>query len=103
MFADATEAQMSKLEAGTYKESTDGRLENRNSIFKEDSIILAVPFDSAGEELEYCRKTLEAVEKILATPKFMGTVSEAVVSLFEKRKRRVKGRIAELEAGNPKI
>jgi hypothetical protein len=31
MFADATEAQMSKLEAGTYKESTDGRLENRNS------------------------------------------------------------------------
>ena len=99
MFADATEAQMAKLEAGTYNEIADGRLENRNSISKEDTIILAVPFDSAGEELEYCRKALEAVEKILANPKFMGTASEAVVSLFEKRRRRVKGRIAELEAG----
>ena len=97
MFADATEAQVSKLAAGTYTESADGRLENCNSISKEDAIILAVPFDSAGEELEYCRKTLEAVEKILANPKFMGTASEAVVSLFEKRRLRLKGRIAELE------
>lgn len=99
MFADATEAQMSKLEAGTYTEFVDGSLENSNSIFEEGSIVLSVPFDSAGEELEYCRKTLEAVEKILANPKFMGTASEAVVTLFEKRRRRVKGRIAELEAG----
>lgn len=99
MFADATEAQMSKLEVGTYKEFTDGRLENRNSIFKEDSIILTVPFDSAGEELEYYRRALKAVEKILANPKFLGTASEAVVSLFEKRRQRVKDRIAELEGG----
>lgn len=99
MFADATEAQMAKLEAGAYTEFADGRLENRNSISKEDNIILAVPFDSVGEELEYCRKTLEAVDKILANPKFMGAVSEAVVSLFEKRRRRIKGRIAELESG----
>lgn len=99
MFADATEAQVSKLEAGTYTEFADGSLENCNSKFQEDSIVLSVPFDSVGEELEYCRRTLEAVEKILANPKFMGTASEAVVSLFEKRKRRVKGRIAELEAG----
>jgi hypothetical protein len=99
MFADATEAQIMKLEVGTYNEREDDRLENRGTDCVKNGILLDVHLGSVKDELEYYKGALEAVERKLSNPKFRELASDKVVALNEKRRQRIKEKIAELEAG----
>jgi len=74
-------------------------LRDTRRISREEAhgILLDIHFGSISDELEYYKGALEAVERKLSNPKFRELASDKVVALNEKRRQRIKGKIAELE------
>lgn len=59
----------------------------------------SIQFGSVKDKLEYYKGALEAVERKLSNPKFKELASDKVVALNEKRRQRIKEKIADLETG----
>lgn len=75
----------------------EDRLENRAPDCDKNGILLDVHLGSIKDELEYYKGALEAVERKLSNPKFRELASDKAVALNEKRRQRIKEKIAELE------
>jgi hypothetical protein len=80
-----------------YRDSRGVSLKEAFPFIRWDVVDRNAHFGSVKDKLEYYKGALEAVERKLSNPKFKELASDKVVALNEKRRQRIKEKIADLE------